>query len=353
MLLFKNIYLIIKYYMTVINRIAKLIVFSFVGFFLMNSVDAQILQKRKVILMGSKFEIGVVAKDSFIAQKYIDSAIVEISRIENLISTWIPQTQISIVNKNAGIKPIKVDAEVFQLTKRALVYSKITKGAFDISFAAMDKIWKFDGEMDTVPTPAQVLYAVRNVGYQNIVLDSINQTIFLAKKGMKIDFGSIGKSYGAKMARTKLVSLGVKAGIINASGDICIWGLQPDGSKWSIGVTDPFDIANVLSVLYFKKGSIVTSGSYEKFVVLDGKRYSHIINPKTGYPAKGMVSVTVVGPDAEIANALSTASMVMGVDQAKKLFNLFPYYDYIMITDQNKKNYSKGIKLYKKGKKFS
>lgn len=331
--------------MTVINRVSLLFVFIF---FLLNTVHAQMVQKRKMILMGSKFEIGVVSKDSLTAQKYIDSAVVEISRIENLISTWIPQTQISMVNANAGIKPINVNTEVFQLTKRALDYSKMTDGAFDISFAAMDKIWKFDGEMDSIPTPAQVFYAVRNVGYQHIILDAIKQTIFLSKKGMKIDFGSIGKSYGAEKARTKLISLGVEAGIINASGDICTWGLQPGGSKWSIGVTDPFNLSKVLKVLYFKKGSIVTSGSYEKFVLLDGKRYSHIINPKTGYPAIGIISVTVIGPDAEIANALSTATMVMGIKSSKKVFKLFPAYDYIIITDQNKKYFSKGIKAYKK-----
>ena len=334
--------------MTVIKFNYRVFLFFNILFFLGMITNSQVLQKRKVILMGSKFEIGVAAIDSVAAQKYIDTAIAEVARIEFLISTWIPQTQISKVNANAGIAPVKVDKEVFELTKRAIEYSKVTDGAFDISFAAMDKIWHFDGEMDAVPSAQAISYAVRNVGYQNIGLDTGLQTIFLFKKGMKIDFGSIGKSYGAERARALLKAKGVQAGIINASGDICTWGTQPDGNSWAIGVANPFDLSKVVGVLHFKDGAVVTSGSYEKFVLIDGKRFSHIINPKTGYPSKGITSVTVVGADAEVANALSTATMVLGYKNAKQLFKKFPGYDYIIISDHKRRYISKGIKLRKK-----
>ena len=334
--------------MTVIKSNGKGFLFLIFLFLLSVLTNAQVLQNRKVILMGSKFEIGVVAMDSITAHRFIDTAIAEISRIEFLISTWMPETEISKVNANAGMAPVKVNREVFELTKRAIEYSKLTDGAFDISFAAMDKIWRFDGEMDSVPSPEDVKYAVRNVGYQNIILDTFLQTIFLPKKGMKIDFGSIGKSYGAEKARAVLKSKGVQAGIINASGDICTWGTQPNGSAWTIGVANPFNLSKKLGVLKFNEWAVVTSGSYEKFVLLEGKRYNHIINPKTGYPSKGITSVTVVGANAEVANALSTATMVMGYKRAKQLFKKFQGYDYIIISDHKKRFFSKGVKLLNK-----
>jgi thiamine biosynthesis lipoprotein len=158
---------------------------------------AQVLRKRTTLLMGSRWDITIVAKDSLSAENHIDTVIKEVSRIEYLISDWKPQTQVSQVNQNAGIRPVKVDREVFELTRRALYLSKITGGAFDISFAAMDRIWKFDGSMSEMPTPAAIKRSVEKVGYNNIILDSIHSTIYLKLKGMKIGFGALGEGYAA------------------------------------------------------------------------------------------------------------------------------------------------------------
>ncbi len=298
-------------------------------------LQSQVQRDRKVTLMGSQFQITVVDQDSLSAEKSIDKAIAEITRIENLISEWQPNTQISEVNRNAGIKPIKVDQEVFELTKTALYFSKITDGAFDISIAAMDKIWKFDGSMNQMPNEKSIAASVKNVGYQNIELDSIHSTIFLKNKGMKIGFGSIGKGYTADRARSVLKESGVLAGIINASGDISTWGTQSNGEPWAIGVNNPFQPGKVAAIIQqLTDTSVTTSGSYEKYAEISGKRYSHIINPKTGLPSTGLTSVTIIGPNATSANGFSTSIMVLDKNKGLRLLKKYPQYRYVLITDK-------------------
>jgi len=309
------------------------------------SVQAQVLRKRAVKLMGSRFDITIVANDSLTAEQNIDAVIAEVTRIENLISDWRPETQIAQVNKNAGIAPVRVDAEVFALTERALHFSKLTDGAFDISFAAMDRIWKFDGSMTEMPSPEAIKKSVEKVGYQNIVLDRMNSTIFLKKKGMKIGFGALGEGYAADRCRQMMLARGIKSGIVNGSGDMSTWGKQPDGSPWTIGVTNPLQRDTVFAIVLLKQPAVVTSGSYEKFVMLNGKRYAHIINPKTGYPATGVSSVTIFGPSAETANGFSTSMMVLGKEAGLKLLKKYPQYSYILVTDNGQIFSSPSLRL--------
>ena len=296
--------------------------------------NAQVERQRPVTLMGSRFDITIVAADSLQAEKHIDEVIAEMSRIENLISDWKASSQISEVNRNAGVKPVKVDREVFELTKRALYFSQITEGAFDISYAAMDKIWKFDGSMKQMPSPEEIKKSIAKVGYQNIELDSLNCTIYLKLEGMKIGFGATGKGYAADMGRSLMEAKGVKAGIVNASGDMTTWGTKPNGKAWNIGATNPFDEEDYISLIPLKRGAVVTSGSYEKYVEFNGKRYAHIINPATGYPSTGLISVTVIGPSAEMSNGFSTSIMVLGVEKGLKLMRQFPAYSCLLVTDK-------------------
>lgn len=312
--------------------------------------NAQVLQKRTTLLMGGRFDISIVAKDSLSANQNIDEIITEISRIENLISDWNPTSQVSQVNQNAGIRPVKVDAEVFALTKRALHLSKITNGAFDISFAAMDRIWKFDGSMTAMPSAEAIKKSVEKVGYKNIILDSVNSTIFLKSKGMKIAFGALGEGYATNKCQGIMITKGIKSGIINGSGDMSTWGQQPSGKPWNIGITNPFHPNDLLGSIELTQGAVTTSGSYEKFVVFDGKRYSHIINPSTGYPSTGLCSVTVFGPDAEMANGFSTSAIVLGKKAAVDLLNQFSDYSYLIITDSGKIIKSKNLMKIKKQK---
>ncbi|MGM9478317.1 FAD:protein FMN transferase [Pedobacter sp. GSP4] len=309
------------------------------------TTHAQIVRKRTTLLMGGRFDITISAQDSISAEHNIDSVIAEISRIENLISDWKNDSQVSEVNRNAGIMPIKVDPEVFALTERAIALSKATNGAFDISFAAMDRIWKFDGSMKQMPTAAAIKKSVEKVGYRNIILNKSASTIFLKLKGMKIGFGALGEGYAADRCRKMMLEKGIKAGIVNASGDMSTWGKQPNGKDWTIGITNPMREDTLLAVLPLKNNAVVTSGSYRKFVEFKGKRYSHIINPATGYPATGLISVTVFGPSAEMANGLSTSTMVLGKTAGEQLIKKYPQYSYIIISDQGQIVTSKDIKL--------
>lgn len=308
---------------------------------------AQQPYKRTLKLMGSRFEITVVAKDSLEAIKDIDMAVAEIARIEGLISSWDTNSQTTKINENAGIKPIKVDAELFNLIERAMGISKLTDGAFDISYASMDKIWKFDGSMSEMPSDEQITNSVAKVGYKNIVLDKLDTTVFLPLKGMKIGFGAIGKGYAADMAKDLLVAKGVASGIINASGDMAVWGKQANGSEWKVAITNPMDKNKVFALLPIHDGAVVTSGNYEKFMVFNGKRYTHIIDPRTGYPSSGIISVTVFAPKAELADALATSVFVMGIEAGLHRINQLPKIECVIIDNDGNISKSDNIKIDK------
>jgi thiamine biosynthesis lipoprotein len=296
----------------------------------------QHLLREKANLMGSSFEITLTGSDSLRITECVREVVSEIERIENLISEWRPHTQISEVNRNAGVRPVKVDAEVFDLTRRAIRYSEWSNGAFDITVAGIDHIWRFDDSMTELPTPDAIRRSIQHVGYQNVVLDSIASTIFLRLPGMKIGFGSIGKGYAADRGRALLEALGVQGGIVNASGDLSCWGHPPGKRHWKIGITHPFKRAKIVKMLKVNRGSVATSGNYQKYAEINGVRYSHIINPQSGYPSVGLSSVTVVGPSAELANALSTSLMVLGRLDGRRLRKMFPKYSMLMITEEGR-----------------
>ena len=307
----------------------------------------QIVHKRKLAMLGSPFEITVVAKDTIQANEYIDSAVNEVKRIENLISDWIPTTQISEVNRNAGLKPVKVDAEVIELVTRANKISKLTNGAFDISYASMDKIWKFDGSMKAMPTPEAIKKSVEKIGYQNIILNELDKTIFLKTVGMKLGLGGIGQGYIADKVKAVLQSKGCTSGIVNVSGDINTWGKQIDGKLWSVGIINPMNKNKVFATFPLEDSAVETSGSYEKFVIFNGIRYSHIIDPRTGYPATGIVSVSVFAKQTEIADAMATGIFVLGVDVGLDLVNQLKGIECIIVDDKGKIHTSKGIDVEK------
>lgn len=310
-------------------------------------VRAQQPYKRTLKLMGSRFDITVVGKDSLEANGFIDMAVNEISRIERLISSWDPNSQTSEINRNAGIAAVKVDAELFDLIMRAKGISRLTDGAFDISYASMDKIWKFDGSMTEMPSGESITNSVAKVGVDNVLLDKANSTVFLKIQGMKIGFGGIGKGYAADSAKDLLISKGVVSGIINASGDMNTWGKQPDGSEWKVAITNPMDKNKVFALLPITNGAVVTSGNYEKYVTFNGVRYTHIIDPRTGYPATGITSVTVFAPKAELADALATSVFVMGKDVGLNRIEQLSKVECIIIDAEGNIITSKNIKIKK------
>lgn len=307
----------------------------------------QIVHKKSASLLGSPFEVTVVAQDSIEGERFCNAAIEEVKRVENLISDWIPTTEISTVNKNAGIKPVKVSAEVFNLVDRALKISKLTDGAFDISYASMDKIWKFDGSMKQMPTEDEIKASVSKVGYKNVILNRETSTIFLKNKGMKLGLGGIGQGYIADNIKDLLQAKGCKSGVINVSGDINTWGRQIDGKPWTVAIVNPMNKSKVFATFPLVDSAIETSGSYEKFVVFNGKRYTHIIDPRTGYPASGLVSVSVFAKKTELADALATSIFVMGEDVGLDFINQLPGIECILVNDKGEVLTSKNIDIKK------
>ena len=297
-------------------------------------------------LMGNMFEIIVVDDRDSVAFEHIETAVLEIQRIENLLTTYKDNSQTNLINRNAGIKPVKVDAEVFQLIERSQRISEITDGYFDISYGGIDKtFWNFDREMKQLPDAELVKEHLKLVNYKNILLDAESQTVFLKEKEMRIGFGGIGKGYAAEMAKRILQERNVISGVVNASGDLTTWGTQADGKPWTIGIADPDHAALPFSYMNITNTSVATSGNYEKFVMIGGKKYSHTINPKTGMPVSGIKSVTIICPNAEIADAMATPVGIMGIDAALNMVNQINHLECIIIDDFNKIYSSQNINL--------
>ncbi len=281
------------------------------------------LHRRTLKLMGNRFEISVVADDEDWANERIDEAVAEISRIEALLTTYRDTSQTQLINQNAGIRPVPVEPEVFDLIQRSLRLSDLTQGAFDITYGSIDtRLWNFDTAMTALPDPDTARQMVRLINYRNVVLNADRQTVFLREKGMRIGFGGIGKGYAADRAKT-----------------------QPNGQPWTIGIADPNTTHEAFSYLAISNRAVATSGNYEKFAVIDGKRYAHTIDPKTGYPATGVKSATIVAFSAELADALATPVVVMGVRVGLDLINQLPQVAAIVIDDHDRLFTTKNINL--------
>ena len=302
--------------------------------------------KRVLRLMGNRFEITVTNTSEEKAHQHIDAAVNEISRIEKLLTTFSDSSQTNLINQFAGIKPVQVDREVFDLISRSKKISALTQGAFAITYGSVDKsLWNFDRTMTSLPDAATARKMVRLINYQNVILDKENSTVFLKEKGMRIGFGGIGKGYAAEMTRILLKERGVESGIVNASGDLTAWGVQPNGKPWTIGIADPDAARHPFSFLDITDMAIATSGNYEKYVVINGKRYSHTIDPKTGLPVSGIKSVTIISPNAEIADAMATPVMIMGKQAGLDMINQVKGLACIIIDDNGKIFTSKNINL--------
>ena len=294
-------------------------------------------------LMGCGFEFTIVdSANSSRGWGLLQDCISETRRIEYLISEWIDTTQVSRLNAGAGKGPVKVSPELYELIRRSIFISEITQGAFDISFGGVGKLWNFKNDKPELPDSSAVNMALGSVGYQHIILMDSSR-VFLSRPGMKIGFGGIGQGYAAEMVRKMLIDKGIMSGVVNASGDITAWGTRSDGSPWKMGIGDPTDPSKVLLWLPVKNGAISTSGDYENYFEIDGVRYGHIIDPRTGYPAKGVQSVTIIGPDAELADALATAVFVMGVETGLDFIEQLPGYDCIIVDGLNVIHYSDGV----------
>jgi len=301
---------------------------------------------RIIKLMGNRFEFTVIAENDRDGNDAIDAAILEVRRIENLLTTFNDFSQTSLINENAGIKPVQVDAEVFKLIQRSIRISTLTDGAFDITYGSIDKrLWNFDQNMTSLPDKETALLSVQLINYQNVVLDSKRSTVYLKNRGMRIGFGGIGKGYAADQAKQILQQSNINSGIVNAGGDLITWGSQLSGQPWTVGIADPAQTDRPFSALQISNMAIATSGNYEKYVTIGGKRYSHTIDPKTGLPTSGVKSVTIICPSAELADALATPVVVMGVKVGLELINQIKHVACIVIDDSDQVYTSNNINV--------
>lgn len=309
------------------------------------------IHQRVQRLMGNRFEISVVAADAAWANARLDEAVAEISRLERLLTTYSDDSQTNQINAQAGIRPVAVDAEVFALIERSLRLSALTQGAFDITYGSLDKrFWNFDTTMTTLPDRQTARRMVRLIDYRNVRLNPTDRSVFLTRNGMRIGFGGIGKGYAAEQAKRLLQERGVEHGIVNAAGDLTTWGNQPNGQPWTIGIADPNAthqkaLQRAFSYLTISGLAVATSGSYEKYALIGGKRYAHTIDPKTGYPVSGLKSVTIIAPNAELADALATPVLVMGVRAGLNLINQMRGIAAILIDDSDQLYTSTNIRL--------
>ncbi len=291
------------------------------------------------------FSFSIVHDDEEWANHCIDLAVDEIKRVESLLTTFRDDSQTNQVNDAAGIGAVVVDKEVFDLIKRSIKISELTQGSFDITYGSIDKrLWNFDTGMSSLPDPAVAKRMVHLINYKNIQLNDANCSVFLKNKGMRIGFGGIGKGYAADRGKKILIALGIESGVVNASGDLIAWGTQVNGQPWTIGIADP-DTKTPFSSIPLSGMAIATSGNYEKFAIINGKRYSHTIDPKTGLPVTGIKSVSIISSVAELSDALATPVMVMGVHAGLDMINQMKGVACIVIDDNNKMFTSSNISL--------
>jgi thiamine biosynthesis lipoprotein len=301
---------------------------------------------REAHLMGSHFTFTAVSSHDSLAWRALRAAQRETQRIDRLCSYWDSTSQVVRINRAAGVRPVVVDQEVYDLIARTLKISALSGGAFDISFASGDKIYAFDKQAHaSLPDSATVRNSVRRIGWQKIKLDPAMHSVFLPEKGMRINLAGILQGYGVRRAQAVMQQMGIQGGLINGSGDVSCWGHQPDGSGWRIAIGDPAQPQSVSSWLTVSDLAVVTAGNYEQYFTVNGRYYGHIINPHTGYPATGLRSVTIICPDVELADALDDAVFVLGPVEGLALINRLKGVSCTLIDDNGKTLVSKGMQL--------
>lgn len=299
--------------------------------------------------MGSVFEFVIAIPDGRAdAEHLLDACVDEVKRIEYLLTEFQEHSETSLINRNAGIRPVGVSQEMYDLLLRCRDISRLTDGAFDITASVFKKIYRFTNEHAAFPTRDEITAVFEKTGYHKIQLLTSNR-VFLPVAGMRIGFGGIGKGYAADRVKTLLKTRGVNNAAINASGDIAVWGNRADGSPWRIGISHPDFAEHILLWLPATNDMcIATSGNYEKFFENDGVRYGHTINPASGLPVRGIKSVTVISPGAELSDALATAVTVKGRDAGIHFIDQLPNTHCIVAEDNNQIHTSGKLSIYEK-----
>lgn len=284
----------------------------------------------------------VVTSNEQQAQQAIDAAYRELERLGQMLNFYADDSELTSINKNAGIRPVKVSPETFDVIQKAVFASENTEGAFDATVGPLVKLWDF--KKGVIPDKDDIEELLDQVGYQNIVLDSAAQTVYLKEEGAQIDLGGILKGYAADKASLVLQKNGLSSGIVTVGGEVRAFGNKPDGTPWIVGIQNPRQKGpndEVIATIALSNRSISTSGDYIKFFEKDGVRYHHILNPKTGYPAEQCGSVTVIANDGVTADGFSKI-FVLGPEKGLKIAKKVGF-DAIFIDCNGKISMSEGL----------
>lgn len=298
---------------------------------------------RTEILMDTIVESTVFAEDPGLGTEALDLAYQEMHRLEGLLSRHRATSEVARINLAAGAGPVPVSPETLLLIDQAREFGELTDGAFDITVAPLLKLWRFAEGGGQVPPEESLRAAAALVDFRRVVADRGAGTVYLPVSGTEIDLGGIAKGYVVDRAVSVLRTNGITSASVDAGGDIRVIGGKPDGSPWRIGVRHPRERERIIAVLELRDSAVVTSGDYERYFLLDGTRYHHILDPDTGRPAAGLASVTVVAADATTADALSTAVFVMGRERGLALIESLPGVEAILVTGELKVILSSGL----------
>ncbi len=268
-------------------------------------------------LMGTLVDITLESPDTARLKPALESAYQEMTRLSDMMNHYNPDSVVSAINVAAGIAPVHTPPELMRVLKMAQRVSALTHGAFDITVASV-RGWRFSGEHPSMPAPEDIARQLPLIGYRNLVLNERAQTAFLKKQGMRIDLGGIAKIYILDAGMRSLKQQGVHSAMINGGGDVLVMG-DTQGRPWKVGIRDPRAPEKLLGVLNLNNGIVASSGDYERFFDRDGRRYHHILDPKTGYPTRGPHGVTLVSTQLEVINGLGAAIMVMGSKAGRRL----------------------------------
>ncbi len=269
--------------------------------------------------MGTLFEILIYGQDRRNLAAAARQALREIAELDDQLSRWKPGTAISWINAHAAEKPVRVEPELFQLLLFSRKTWRETKGTFDITVAPLVQAWGFYENKPRLLDSDEISAALKIVGMQHLCFDREKMTVFFDRPAIEIDLGAIGKGFAVDRAVDILKTCRVSAALINSGAStIYAIGSPPGQDAWHVGVRDPHDENRAIATLALKDASLSTSGAPEKVFEIKGKRYSHILDPRTGFPAEGMVSATAIAPSATMTDALATAFYILGVNGTKE-----------------------------------
>ncbi len=275
--------------------------------------------------MGTSCQVQLYARDAEAASELLEAAFDEIERVEEMLSTYRQTSEISRINAQAAAAPVTTDPETFALLERALLFASRSHGAFDVTVGRLVEAWGFFSKDMHRPSPAALERARRQTGWRQVVLDAAERTVAFRVPGLRLDLGGLGKGYGLERAARLLRGFGVRAALLEAgTSSYVAVGAPPGEAGWMIRVPDPLDRTRTLSTVPLRDGALSTSGSYEKYFELEGRRFSHIMDPRTGEPVQGMVQVTVRTDSALDSDVISTALFVLGPEPGAALLETVP-----------------------------